>query len=814
MVRCTIAVPLLAVLLQNLAALAVGSELDSSSLLRGARKRSGEHTSGLFSHDNWSGKLRTTDAQNGLRTRSKLTESQSSRRLKKAVDVNYRKNDIKYEIKDKLKAKYDNGFTTSLLDVPRTPLEFRSFGTPLLSGYDDCDDLSGDLMMAVELFAISVMEESSATYNDASFRDNSPSFEGSDTSTQEPNIDDADFTETDGEYVYAAYGDLLIVWNAISGKELSRTQISISSEDDTRNLGHSDLTDDWMVLPEDDWAMISSPQKAKIVGLLLHEQRLTVIVNNPTFSGDTILSHRSATQVRLYDLQTIPQDRSELPLLSTSDLHGLYQSSRLTKAGAHIVTSSRVNTDMIRMEADRNNNAYDGMDEDEFFDAAEAKILEVIPEFVMKLRNELAHSQTDQDMLCSNFVQLSSFIDEAAPNGQFPDFIHIPGIVNSLTQIYSFEMDQSIQSGQDLSMSTSGVFLPTRKVVLYSSSDYLFLAGEGYQRTKENMWDFEDSTFLVGYHLLENGHIEPASTGQVPGRIINKQSMDENNGYLRIATTSSAVWTLESDDIWKEHNQEASNHVSIFKLPEYSGNIFEMKQVGKIDEGLGKVGEIFSAIRFMGDTALFQGEKTTYVWDLSNPDQPINVGESSVNGISDYLHVLDDGMMLSVGQKLDSDTGDTSGLLITLLDLKDLENPVRGEYTEENPSVYSSSLVQGDYRGVLYEDASNTLVVPVAVRDLKNGDFDGFHVYTVDGTGISPRFQFSHVDEFATEDPKNCWYDAYLQPRSMIIEGNLVTFNGHEVAKHNLYNGDAEWRSHPYTADLDDCAEYWDNEYP
>ena len=51
------------------------------------------------------------------------------------------------------------------------------------------------------------------------------------SNNQEEGVDEADVVKSDGTYVYMAYGDLLLVTDAITGKELSRTQMPRREED-------------------------------------------------------------------------------------------------------------------------------------------------------------------------------------------------------------------------------------------------------------------------------------------------------------------------------------------------------------------------------------------------------------------------------------------------------------------------------------------------------------------------------------------------------------------------------------------------------
>ena len=85
-----------------------------------------------------------------------------------------------------------------------------------------------------------------------------------------------------------------------------------------------------------------------------------------------------------------------------------------------------------------------------------------------------------------------------------------------------------------------------------SSAEKLVIAGESYVQDNESEWN--EQTVLLVYNL-ENNTSVPKYVGEVPGSILNQFSMDhyfdsdENEDYLRVATTTWGRWGL-IDDIW------------------------------------------------------------------------------------------------------------------------------------------------------------------------------------------------------------------------------------------------------------------------
>ena len=127
------------------------------------------------------------------------------------------------------------------------------------------------------------------------------------------------------------------------------------------------------------------------------------------------------------------------------------------------------------------------------------------------------------------------------------------------------------------------------------------------------------------------GDLSIASTGSVPGRLLNQFSMDEHNGYLRLATTVGR-WDKASNDVY---------------VLDSSLNI-----IGSVvDIGLK---ERIYAVRFIGDTGYVVTYRETdpfYVLDLSSPEKPELKGELKIEGYSSYLHPISDTLILGIGKE-------------------------------------------------------------------------------------------------------------------------------------------------------------------
>ena len=127
---------------------------------------------------------------------------------------------------------------------------------------------------------------------------------------------------------------------------------------------------------------------------------------------------------------------------------------------------------------------------------------------------------------------------------------------------------------------------------------------------------------------VDGTNVAYTGMGTVDGSPINQYSMDENNGYFRIATTD-----------WN-----AGTYVTILDSS-------DMQTVGRTVPLA--PGEQMRSMRFMGDigyVVTFQNVDPLFTIDLSDPYYPRVLGELKIPGFSQYLHPIGDGLMLGIGR--------------------------------------------------------------------------------------------------------------------------------------------------------------------
>lgn len=217
-----------------------------------------------------------------------------------------------------------------------------------------------------------------------------------------------------------------------------------------------------------------------------------------------------------------------------------------------------------------------------------------------------------------------------------------------------------------------------------------------------------DATNLAKFTFHE-GKIKAESAAAVNGTIRDVFAINEQEGFLRVLTTSM------------DHSsgQEKNN---LYILEE------DLSLAGCI-EGMAPGESIYSA-RFMGDTGYFVTYRNTdplFSVDLSDPYQPRVIGELKVTGFSEYLHFWGDDQLLGIGYETDPETGRTQGLKLSMFDISDPANMKEvNKYVLEDFS-YSPALY--NYKSVLAHAEKNVIGF-AAQGDAEKGGKDSYLVFS------------------------------------------------------------------------------------
>ena len=186
---------------------------------------------------------------------------------------------------------------------------------------------------------------------------------------------------------------------------------------------------------------------------------------------------------------------------------------------------------------------------------------------------------------------------------------------------------------------------------IYCNTENLYIAGATYQSSGNQM-----VTRLLKV-ALNIGKPKFTATGKVRGYIDNQFSMDEKDGYFRIATTSD------------RNGKDVNN---LFVLDE------KLEMVGEVT-GFAR-NEHIEAVRYIGDKAYVITYETTdplFIIDLSDPKSPEIEGEVKITGFSTLLVPMDKDNLLGIGYATEeNEWGEAvDGVKLVIFDISDPSKP-------------------------------------------------------------------------------------------------------------------------------------------
>lgn len=288
-------------------------------------------------------------------------------------------------------------------------------------------------------------------------------------------------------------------------------------------------------------------------------------------------------------------------------------------------------------------------------------------------------------------------------------------------EVMPYYTDSNVEDGNEIMLPVEDVYIcPVNDAVSFTTLAVLDISGrfpaeiqsfmgsisEFYMNDESaflafSEWNWEDGTRKTNLVALNIDGMKVAyrAEGSVPGGLLNQFSMDEYDGYFRIATTPN----------------DNSAGSSIYVLNK------ALNVVGSIN-GIAKGEQIYS-VRFMGDrgyVVTFETMDPFFTIDLSDPTNPYIAGELKLPGYSNYLHQIDKDTVLGIGR----DTQETyvknpdgtetvvgfvqGGIKLSLFDISDFANPV-----EKDSFVIGSEAAWADalhnHKAIVF-DRANGLV--------------------------------------------------------------------------------------------------------
>lgn len=206
---------------------------------------------------------------------------------------------------------YDNSFEANNILIKLFTMPF-SFGELMIEPYDQINSSSSWDGEASNIIGNIAADESTSSSNGSS----SSSKEYSTTNIQVENVDEADITKTDGDYIYSISGNNVIITNVKDPSEIKiEAQISSSKG-----------------IPED---------------LILYDNKLVVILSYQE-------KNQYNTIVNIYNIE----DKSQPQMLKNYEIYEPYYTSRCINSQLYVISSGKLrkeNDKIIRTYKENNN---------------------------------------------------------------------------------------------------------------------------------------------------------------------------------------------------------------------------------------------------------------------------------------------------------------------------------------------------------------------------------------------------------------------------------------------------------------------------
>ncbi len=342
---------------------------------------------------------------------------------------------------------------------------------------------------------------------------------------------------------------------------------------------------------------------------------------------------------------------------------------------------------------------------------------------------------------------------------------------------------------------------------MYVNMDHLFLAETVYYYGENEYY----TRMTVSQFGLDIAHATLAfeASASLAGTSLNQFSMDEYDGYLRVATTDRhTTWTITSDWWSWMSTSVVTNHLFVLQANEDGG--FDL--IGHLSEGLGEPGEEIKSVRFDGTSAYivtFLNTDPLYIIDLTDPTTPVIGGSIEQLGFDTYQHVWGEDRLIGIGYNA-TESGSINGLKLSAYNTSSGEeetlqtlNLFSYENTVETTWNYGYSEALWNPKALLLSVEHGVLGFPVQAyeygyREVADGT-SGDYIYesgdkTYEWFWSYHSFYYIFTIDFSLEQPiseafiiehetSNDYYVAV--DRGILIEGIIYTISNRGVVAYS-----------------------------
>ncbi|MBN2454350.1 beta-propeller domain-containing protein [Candidatus Woesearchaeota archaeon] len=632
-----------------------------------------------------------------------------------------------------------------------------SFGTGLTRA-----TFAMDTEESVAQIAAPMAAEAGGTKSDSS------ASEYSETNVQVEGVDEADFVKNDGKYIYVISGSELVIVDAY---------------------------------PADDAEILSETRiDGNVRDLFVNGDRLAVFADDyeqvymiPEYGYYPVPRTTTRTHVYVYDIS----DRSDPDLVKDYNVNGYYFQSRMIGDYVYFICkdsvyyyNNLVDVPVVRESAkvivepdvyyfDNPEGSYVFHTVASFDIASDADSINA-KSYLMGHSNNLYVSQ--DNIYIAYQRNYRYYYYEQNNEERFYEVVVplLPEDVQAEINSIKSEGLASYETWDKISAVLEEMYNSMEESEKEDLVDEISEAVEEYEANLAK----ERSKTVIHKISINEGEIEYDSRGEVPGYLLNQFSMDEHEGYFRVATTSN-IYTRRQSIMY--------NNVYVLD----SG----MEIVGELEE-IAEDERIYST-RFIGERlymVTFQRIDPLFVIDLSSPSNPSILGELKIPGYSDYLHPYDEDHIIGIGKETEENQwGGVSvgGVKLALFDVSDVSNPVVVDsYQIGQPGTDSEALYE--HKAFLFDKEKNLLVIPVReikgdrYRDSRYGYYmqrvwQGAYVFSLtpeDGFEVQGKVTHNEGDE----DYYSYYGSSNAVRRALYMDDVLYTVSNSRIKMNDLAN--------------------------
>ena len=560
----------------------------------------------------------------------------------------------------------------------------------------------------------------------------------------ETNVDEHDYVKYNGEHLFIAPSrgmDCCFIVDDIAVGESAADNGAITPDEQQNDRSIRILSTNSEQATAEQIASIDLPENRTVEGLYSHDTKLVSISSTSWWGiygerfADPAIWEGQTTAIDIYDVSNISEPSAQLQI----EIEGGFVNSRKKGDIVYLVarhTPSIDNYTFFPNEEQQASNqaAIDALNIDQ-----------ILPK--LRVNGDITGLLNAEDC---RITDADNAIAPSAPASPI------------MTMIIAIDLqEQEIANAICYLDSTSGIYVSENAIYL-TQVDYSNSADESIDRTIVHSFSLSTELNYLG-------------SGAADGQLVTGSNRDfrinEHEEYLRLITTT---YTDNSAD-------RVDHQLSILRLADES---LELETIAILPNAqrpdpIGKPNEELYGVRFMGDKVYmvtFERIDPLYAIDLADPTDPKIAGELTVTGFSDFLHPVNNELLLGLG-------GGEDGLVkLELFNIADINAPYSlGARSIEVGATWSYSEARYNRHAFTYQvidDGTDRFTIPVSL--ILNDEIYGYsqherlYLFEINGKDNSVNASLYQVGYIDASD--NQWWDD--RHRAVIHDDAVFFING------------------------------------